>query len=48
MQTVEDAFVADVLAHPGSDDVRLIVQFLKTLTGEYEGRPLAGSDSAAK
>jgi cytochrome c peroxidase len=30
------------------DDVRLIVQFLNTLTGEYEGRPLAGSDSAAK
>jgi cytochrome c peroxidase len=31
-----------------SDDVRLIVQFLNTLTGEYEGRPLAGSDSTAK
>ena len=31
-----------------SDDVRLIVQFLNTLTGEYEGRPLVGSDSAAK
>ena len=30
------------------DDVRLIVQFLNTLTGEYEGRPLAGSDSTAK
>ncbi len=30
------------------DDVRLIVQFLNTLTGEYEGRPLAGSDSPAK
>jgi cytochrome c peroxidase len=30
------------------DDVRLIVQFLNTLTGEYKGRPLAGSDSAAK
>jgi cytochrome c peroxidase len=30
------------------DDVRLIVQFLNTLTGEYEGRPLTGSDSAAK
>jgi cytochrome c peroxidase len=31
-----------------SDDVRLIVQFLNSLTGEYEGRPLAASDSAAK
>jgi len=31
-----------------SDDVRLIVQFLNTLTGEYEGRPLVASDSAAK
>jgi cytochrome c peroxidase len=31
-----------------SDDVHLIVKFLHTLTGEYEGRPLAGSDSAAK
>jgi cytochrome c peroxidase len=30
------------------DDVQLIVQFLNTLTGEYEGRPLASSDSAAK
>src|SRR6267154_1892563 len=30
------------------DDVRLIVQFLNTLTGEYEGRPLVGSDSPAK
>jgi len=30
------------------DDVRLIVQFLNTLTGEYEGRPLAGSDGQAQ
>jgi cytochrome c peroxidase len=31
-----------------TDDVRLIVQFLNTLTGEYEGRPLNGSASGSK
>jgi cytochrome c peroxidase len=30
------------------DEVRLIVQFLNTLTGEYEGRPLTGTGGASK
>jgi cytochrome c peroxidase len=30
------------------EDIRLIVKFLNTLTGEYEGRPLTGAGSSSK
>jgi hypothetical protein len=31
-----------------ADDVRLIVQFLNALTGEYQGRPLTQAGGASK